>query len=109
MTNTSRKLATIQRIAEIKPIEGADKICSYGILGWYVTDQIGKYKVGDLVVYVEADSFVPNSLAPFLTKEGKEPKVFNGVLGERLRTQKFRKQISQGLLLPLASLCTYTE
>ena len=99
-----RKLATIQRIAEIKEIEGADKICSYGILGWYVTDQIGKYKVGDLVVYVEADAFVPNSLAPFLTKEGKEPKVFNGVLGERLRTVKLRGVLSQGLLLPIQIL-----
>ena len=99
MTNTSRKLATIQRIAEIKPIEGADKICSYGILGWYVTDQIGKYKVGDLVVYIEADAFVPNSLAPFLTKEGKEPRIFEGVLGERLRTVKFKGVLSQGLLL----------
>lgn len=27
MTNTSRKLATIQHIAEIKQIEGADKVC----------------------------------------------------------------------------------
>lgn len=97
-----RKLATIQRIAEIKTIEGADKICSYGILGWYVTDQIGKYKVGELVVYIEADAFVPNSLAPFLTKEGKESKVFNGVLGERLRTVKLKGVLSQGLLLPLS-------
>lgn len=96
-----RKLATIQRIAEIKPIEGADKICSYGILGWFVTDQIGKYKVGDLVVYVEADAFVPNSLAPFLTKVGKEPRCFNGVLGEKLRTVKLKGVLSQGLLLPL--------
>jgi RNA ligase (TIGR02306 family) len=99
-----RKLATIQRIAEIKPIEGADKICSYGILGWYVTDQIGKYKVGDLVVYIEADAFVPSSLAPFLTKEGKEPRCFNGVLGEKLRTVKLKGVLSQGLLLPLSAV-----
>ena len=96
-----RKLASIQRITEIKPIEGADKICSYGILGWYVTDQIGKHKVGDLVVYIEADAFVPNSLVPALTKVDKEPKVFNGVKGERLRTVKFKGVISQGLLLTL--------
>ena len=95
----SRKIASIQRIAEIKPIEGADKICAYRVLGWWCVSKIDDFKVGELVVYIECDSFTPNSIAPFLTKEGKEPSEYQGVKGERLRIQKFRKQVSQGLLL----------
>lgn len=93
-----RKLASIQRIVEIKPIEGADLIQAYRIDGWWVVDKKGAYQVGDLAIYLEVDSFVPTELAPFLSK-GKEPRVYNGIKGERLRTVRLRKQISQGLLL----------
>jgi len=97
---TERKLATIRKISEVKAIPEADKICAYGVDGWFVVDSVGKYSVGDLVVFLEVDSFVPTELAPFLSK-GKEPREFEGVKGERLRTVKLRGQISQGLLLPI--------
>jgi RNA ligase (TIGR02306 family) len=97
---SDRKLATIRKIAEVKSIEGADKICAYRVDGWWVVDSVGKYQVDDLVVYAEPDSWVPTELAPFLSK-GKEPREYEGVKGERLRTVKLRGQISQGLLLPV--------
>jgi RNA ligase (TIGR02306 family) len=59
----------------------------------------GEFAVGDLAVYLEIDSWVPTELAPFLSK-GKEPREFEGIKGERLRTIKLRGQLSQGLLLP---------
>jgi RNA ligase (TIGR02306 family) len=43
---------------------------------------------------------VPTELAPFLSK-GKEPREYNGIKGERLRTIKLRGALSQGLILPL--------
>jgi len=51
-----------------------------------------------LVVYVEIDAFIPHEIAPFLSK-GKEPREYNGVKGERLRTVRLRGTLSQGLLL----------
>lgn len=98
---SERKLATIRCIAEVKSIEGADRIVSYRVDGWWVTDAIDKYIVGDFVVYLEPDSWVPHTLAPFLTKNGAEPRVFEGVEGQRLRTMKMKGVLSQGLLLPL--------
>lgn len=98
---SERKLATIRRISEIKGIPDADRIVSYRVDGWWVTDAINKYMVGDLVVYLEPDSWVPHTLAPFLTKNGAEPRVFEGVEGQRLRTMKMKGVLSQGLLLPL--------
>lgn len=101
---TERALATIRKIAEVVSIPNADKICAYRVDGWFVVDSVGKYNVGDLVVMCEIDSWVPTSIAPFLTKAGHEPKEFEGVKGERLRTIKLRGQVSQGLLLPISIL-----
>lgn len=95
-----RKLATIRKIREIKPIEGADAIELAVVDGWQTVTKKGEYQVGDLAVYLEVDSWVPTELAPFLSK-GKEPREFNGVKGERLKTMKLRGALSQGLLLKL--------
>lgn len=99
---TERKLATVRRVADIRPIEGADMIHVVTVDGWKVVAQKAMgYQIGDLVVYFEIDSFIPHELAPFLTKEAAYPKEFNGVKGERLRTLTLRGQVSQGLLMPL--------
>ena len=96
-----RKLATIRTIDSLDPIDGADKIEVATVGGWKVVAQKGLYNVGDLAVYFEIDSWIPTSVAPFLTKAGHYPKSFEGVEGERLKTIKLRGQISQGLLMPV--------
>lgn len=98
-----RKLASVKRITEVKPIEGADAIeCAIVGGGWPVVIRKGEFSAGDLAIFCEIDSWVPYYVAPFLSK-GKEPREFNGVKGERLRTIKLRGQLSQGLLLHLDS------
>lgn len=103
---TERKLATIRRIKQILPINGADKIELALVDGWQVVVKKGEFKEGELACYLEIDSWVPTTVAPFLTKEGYDPKVYNDVPGERLKTIKLRKTLSQGLLLPIAILET---
>ena len=98
-----RKLASIRRIADIQPIEGADAIDVATVDGWKVVVKKGDYKIGDLAVYFEIDSWVPYVLAPFLVKNAAIPRKYNNVEGERLRTIRLRGQISQGLLLPIQS------
>jgi RNA ligase (TIGR02306 family) len=100
-----RKLASIRKIDDIRPIEGADAIECVVVGGWTVVVKKGEFAAGDLAVYLEIDSWVPTELAPFLSK-GKEPREFEGIKGERLRTVKLRGQLSQGLLLPISVLTT---
>ena len=99
-----RKLATIRKIDLLLPIEGADAIECAVVGGWKVVVKKGEYNAGDLAVYCEIDSWIPTELASFLSK-GKEPREFEGIKGERLRTIKLRGQLSQGLLLPLEPTC----
>ena len=94
-----RKLATIRQIDKITPIEGADAIESAHLGGWIVVVKKNEFRESDKVVYFEIDSFIPHEIAPFLTREGYEPKEYEGVRGERLRTVRLRGQISQGLVL----------
>lgn len=103
-----RKLATIRVIDALNPIEGADAIECATIGGWKVVVKKGEFNVGDRAVYCEIDSWIPTELAPFLSK-GKEPRVFEGIKGERLRTVKLRGQLSQGLLLNLDSAIPQTN
>lgn len=103
-----RKLASIRVIENILPIDGADAIEVATIGGWKVVVKKGEFTVGDLAVYFEIDSWIPTELAPFLSK-GKEPREFEGIKGERLRTIKLRGQLSQGLLLPLEPTCANIE
>jgi RNA ligase (TIGR02306 family) len=99
-----RKMASIRKIDDIRPIENADAIECAVVGGWNVVVKKGEFAVGDLAVYCEIDSWIPTELAPFLSK-GKEPREFEGIRGERLRTIKLRGQLSQGLLLPLEPTC----
>ena len=103
-----RKMASIRIVDGIAPIEGADAIETAVIGGWKVVIRKGEFVVGDRVVYCEIDSWIPTELAPFLSK-GKEPREFNGVKGERLRTIKLRGQLSQGLLLNLDNALPFTN
>lgn len=96
-----RKLASIQRIWKIEPIEGADKIELAFVLGWQCVVNKGQFKPMDLAVYFEIDSFLPiRDEFEFLRSSSYRK---NDILGEgfRLKTMRFRGQISQGLLLPL--------
>lgn len=106
---TERMMATIRRIDAINPIEGADAIEVASVGGWNVVVKKGELAAGDLAVYCEIDSWIPTAIAPFLTKPGHFPKVFEGVEGEKLRTIRLRGQVSQGLLLPLTVILNLLE
>jgi len=89
-----RKLASIQKIINIEPIENADNIEKLTILGWQLVSKKEQFKIGDLCVYCEIDSILPDK--PEF--EFLRPRKF------RIKTIKLRGQISQGLCLPLSIL-----
>ena len=87
-----RHLATIERIADIRPIPNADKIEVAVIKGWEcIVNKSDGFKVGDLVVYIEIDSVLPDRPEFEFMRKYKF----------RVKTIKLRGQVSQGLVLPL--------
>ena len=92
---SERKLAHIEKIEWIKPIEGADNIELIGILGWVCIAKIGEFKVGDTCVYFEIDSKLPEAeWSEFMRSKHFQVKT--------MKLGKF-KVISQGLALPLSA------
>jgi len=97
---SERKLVTVREIVALDPIEGADLIEVATVGAWKLVVKKGEFKVGDLCVYFEIDSFLPESdpRYAFLMKAGVRE--FEGARGHKLRTIKLRGQLSQGLALP---------
>lgn len=89
-----RKLASIQIINDIKPIENTDSIEVARVLGWLVVVKKDEFKIGDKVIYVEIDSVLPEK-PEFEFMRNKKFKV---------KTIKLRGQISQGICFPLSIL-----
>lgn len=95
-----RKLASVQRVWKIEPIEGADRIELAHVLGWQCVVNKGQIAPMDIAVYFEIDSYLP--IRPEFEFMRASSYKNTDIMGEgfRLRTMKFRGQISQGLLLP---------
>lgn len=89
----------MQVVKHVRPIEGADNIEVVGILGWECVAKKGDFQEGDTCVYFEIDSLLPEEPRyEFLRMSSFKPD-----LGKfRLRTVRLRKQLSQGLALPLS-------
>ena len=91
MTEESRKLASVQKVTAIKPIEGKDRIVLAQVEGWEVI--VSKdFKVGDLCVYFEIDSILPN--IPLFEALKKRSNL-------RIKTMKMGGVISQGFVISL--------
>jgi hypothetical protein len=89
-----RKLASVQIISNIEPIENADMIEKATVLGWEVViAKKDNFKIGDKVIYIEVDSVMPEKPEYEFLRSRKF----------RIRTIKLKGQVSQGLILPLAN------
>lgn len=82
-----------EKVLDLSPIEGADKIEVATVKGWKCVVKKGEFKVGDYGMYFPVDSLLP---ADNPTYSFMAPRHF------RVKTIKLRKQISQGLLMPLS-------
>lgn len=113
----SRKLASIVRIKSCDPIPDTERlsVATMEGKGWRVVTGRDEFKLGELAVYLEIDSFVDPTderyaflrdrcLRKFVSKSG-------AVLREgiRIKSIKLRGVVSQGLLMPLAKFTEITE
>lgn len=94
-----RNLASIQKIGNLEPIQNADAIEKATVLGWQLVVKKDEFKIGDLCVYCEIDSILPEKPEFEFLKDRKY----------RIKTIKLRGQISQGICFPLSVLPVKTK
>ena len=94
--NNERELAYIVKVDAITPMN-ADRLECAHIGGWHCVVGKGEFSVGDPAVYFEIDSKLPE-VEPFVSMEFLKSKHY------KIKSQKIRGEISQGLLMPLSAL-----
>lgn len=96
-----RKLASVQKISQLRPIPGADRIEVADVAGYHCVVKRGEFSPEQLVVFCEVDSILP-------------PRPEFDFLKDRLyrvKTIKLRQQVSQGICFPITLLpvASYNE
>ena len=89
---TTRKLASVQQVIDTQPIEGADAIEVASVLGWKCVTRKSEFNPGDLGIFFEIDSVLPEKPCFEFMRQRKF----------RVRTVRLRGQLSQGLFMPLS-------
>ena len=89
-----RKLASIKQIRKIEPIEGKDRIVLAHIDGWQAIVKKDEFQVGNLVIFCEPDSVLPQ----------KPEFEFLAKTNYRIKTMRMGGVLSQGLILPTTLL-----
>ena len=88
-----RELAYVVKIDEIRPIAGKDRVECAVVGGWTIMVRKDQFKPGDLGIYFEIDSKLPEK-EPYMFLEGKHFKI---------KTQRYKTPdgpfFSQGLLM----------
>lgn len=93
----SKLIVKLTTIDSVEKHPNADRLDLVTVGGWVCVTGLGVYKPGDPVIYLEPEnSVLPDELCQIIWPEGgaiKAPK------GGRLRTEKIRKCLSQGMVL----------
>lgn len=92
--NNERELAYLVRVDSISPMD-ADRLECAHVGGWNCVVGKGEFKPGDAAVYFEIDSKIPEE-RPFVSLSFLASKKF------KIKSQKIRGVISQGLLVPVS-------
>lgn len=99
-----RKLVTVEKINKIIEHPNADRLEIAQVRGWQVIVKKDEFKEGDLCLFFEIDSFLPvDDNYEFLRKNSYKN---HPTLGEgfKIKSNKLRGVLSQGLILPIAVL-----
>jgi RNA ligase (TIGR02306 family) len=84
------KIASIEKISEVLPHSNADKLELIKILGYQCVAQKGLYKKGDIVVYVQPDSILP---------EEEWAESYRQYAPSRIKCIKLRGEFSEGIII----------
>lgn len=103
MVEKDRKLARIVKIDDVRIHPNADRLELCIVGGWQCVSGKGNFKKGDYAVYCEIDSLLPTDYVDFnfLENRNSDNRNVEGKRYHRLTTSKLRKELSQGLLIPV--------
>ena len=94
-SKNERELAYLAKVTDIKPMD-AERLETVYINGWTCVAGKNEFKVGDIGVFFEPDSQLPE-VEPFVNIEFLKSKKY------KIKPQKIRGVVSQGLFMPVSA------
>jgi len=85
----------ICRVSAIEPVTGADKIDLAAVMGFNVIVERGRFRAGDLAIFIPPDAMLPRGLADSLKGTTK----LFGERKNRTRAYKLRGVVNEGVLV----------
>jgi len=98
------KLAEIQTINEIIPIEGADRIELAKVQGWQSVVKRGEYSVGDRIIFIPIDTVLQPTVWNSFLHDSKNP-----TAPIRVKTVKLKGVYSSGLIFKIEDIFEVIE
>lgn len=89
--------ASVQQIISVENVPNSDNLDVVKILGWNVVTKRNEFKIGDICVYIQIDTILPD----------KPEFEFMRSKHFRIKTIRLRGQISQGICFPGKILINY--
>lgn len=86
------KIASIERLNSVEPHPNADRLDVVKVLGFQCVTAKGLYHTGDIVVYIQPDSILP---------EQDWAKDYRKYSPTRIKACKIRNEWSEGIIVPL--------
>lgn len=96
-----RKLARIVLLDDVIVHPNADALELAIVGGWQCVVKKGEFQKGDKAIYIEVDAAVPLDSRAFEFLEGRNNVTLDGKRYARIKTIKLRKELSQGLVIPV--------
>ena len=106
MSNSTHRVNVV-RIDELHPHPSADTLSIVYIGGYQCVVKTDNYKVGDLALYIQPDTIVPVHPAFAFLWADVPPQDTIPERRRRITVRRFRKEWSEGLLMPLSDFGTY--
>lgn len=105
MVEDVRELVRVVVIDDVIKHSNADALELAIVGGWQCCVKLGEFKKGDLAIYCEIDSMLPisNPIFEFLQERKDSLKLVGEEVYSRIKTIRLRKELSQGLVIPVPS------
>jgi RNA ligase (TIGR02306 family) len=96
---SENKIATIERLLSVVPHPNADRLDLVTVLGYQCVTERGLHKAGDLIIYIQPDSVLP--------EDAEWAETYRKYSPTRIKAVKLRGEFSEGIIVKLDQVKDY--
>lgn len=103
MTEQKNKIATVERLISVVPHPNADRLDLVKVLGYQCVTERGLHQAGDLIIYIQPDSVLPDPNANNVI-DPAWAESYRKYSPSRIKAVKLRGEFSEGIIVKFEQL-----